>query len=285
MKLNVAAVYANPDQPRKIFEPEALRELGASIRQNGLLQPITVVARKRGKTGRYMIVAGERRYRATVAAGLKTIAANVIKANDEQVAVGAIVENLQRADISQLEEARAFKRMLDAGHTPESLADRLGVKLWRVVNRVKLLDLSPEHLDLFAKGVLEPKQALELARLPAELRPALFAVIKSGQADNFAKLRAFADGIAAAAAQEKLFDLPAPPTKEEVAVLTRFERLIFRLTSACNEGIKDNEVVALRKVDPDRASVVIQQLGLIRKDIERMEKALLHSAAQGALAA
>ena len=81
-----------------------------------------------------------------------------------------------------------------------------------------------------------------------------------------------------------MFDLP-PPTEEEVATLSKFERMVERLTAICNDGIKENEVVVLRKVNPDRAATVVQQLGLIRADLARMERALQHSAAQGALLA
>lgn len=279
-KLLVADVYANPDQPRQVFEPAAVHELAASIRRTGLLQPITV---RPDGAGKFMIVAGERRFRAHQLAGLTTIDCNVVEITDAQLAIGAIVENLQRVDISQLEEARAFGRQVAAGHTAESLAEELGVPLWRVANRLQLLSLSADHLDLFAKGVLSPRQALELAKLPADLRPALFRAISSGQANSDAKLRALAFELVAAASQSTMFGEAPKPTKQETEVLSRFERLIDRLTAACNEGIRDNEVVILKKVDPNRASTVLQQMALIRADLARMEKSLMHSAAQGAL--
>ena len=105
--LLVASVFPNPDQPRKRFDKDALAELAASIKQNGLVQPITVRALP---DDRYMIVAGERRWRAHVLAGLASIEANVIEVSDRERDILAIVENLQRADITPLEEGRDHGR-------------------------------------------------------------------------------------------------------------------------------------------------------------------------------
>ena len=98
-------------------------------------------------------------------------------------------------------------------------------------------------------------------------------MLQAGRCATYARLRAAADGILAAAAQIALFDLP-PPTEEEVATLSKFERMVEKLTAICNDGIQENEVVVLRKVNPDRAATVVQQLGLIRADLARMERAL-----------
>ena len=281
MKLCVGDIYPNPDQPRKRFDEAGLQELAASIKASGLLQPITV---RPDLDGRFMIVAGERRWRAHQLAGLPTIEANVVAVSDDELAIAAIVENLQRQDITPLEEAFAFRRMIDQGYSVESLALRLGLKQpHRISDRLQLLRLAPQYLDLFRKGHLTPSQAFELSRLDPAGQAALFAMLSTGRCDTYARLRAAADGILAAAAQIALFDLPPPPTDEEVATLSKFERMVEKLTAICNDGIKENEVVVLRKVNPDRAATVVQQLGLIRSDLARMEKALQHSAAQGAL--
>ena len=280
MKLSVSAVYPNPDQPRKRFDDAGLHDLAASIKASGLLQPITV---RPDDAGRFMIVAGERRWRAHQLAGLPTIEANLVAVSDDELAIAAIVENLQRQDITPLEEAFAFQRMIDQGYSVEALALRLGLKQpHRISDRLQLLRLAPDYLDLFRKGHLTPSQAFELSRLDPAGQVALFAMLQAGRCDTYARLRAAADGILAAAAQIALFDLP-PPTEEEVATLSKFERMVEKLTAICNDGIKENEVVVLRKVNPDRAATVVQQLGLIRADLARMERALQHSAAQGAL--
>ena len=282
MRLPISAVYPNPDQPRKRFDEAGLQELAASIKASGLLQPITV---RPDPDGRFMIVAGERRWRAHQLAGLTEIEANVVAVSDDELAIAAIVENLQRQDITPLEEAFAFRRMIEQGYSVEGLAHRLGLKQpHRISDRLQLLRLAPDYLNLFQHGHLTPSQAFEISRLDPAGQAALFAMLQSGRCDTYARLRAAADGILAAAAQISMFDnMPPPPTEEEVATLSKFERMVEKLIGICNDGIKENEVVVLRKVNPDRAATVVQQLGLIRADLARMEKALQHSAAQGAL--
>jgi len=294
MKIAITQIQPNPDQPRKRFEPVALAELAESIKQNGLLQPITVrrTSPLRGAGGRftpaadarYLIVAGERRWRAHELAGLAEVECNVIEMTDDAVAINAIVENLQRVDITPLEEARAFQRMIEAGYTPVTLAQRLGIKQpHRVTDRLQLMRLRPDYQDLLERGAIAPSQAFELSRLEIGAQRVLFEMIRAGRCDTYAKLRAAADGLVAAAQQASMFELPPPPTDEELATLTKFERMIERLIGACNDGIHDNEVVILKKINPNRASTIVQQLGMIRTALGHMEKALQHSAAQGAL--
>ena len=128
--LPISKGYPNPDQPRKVFDEKKLQELAASILEQGLLQPIRV---RRDRDGRFMIVAGERRYRALLV-GLDSIA--VVVADNDEVADQAIIENLQRADITPLEEARAYQKRLDAAYSVEQLAVRLGMKQpWRIIER------------------------------------------------------------------------------------------------------------------------------------------------------
>lgn len=283
MTLRVDRVCPNPNQPRTHFEPVALQELADSIKQNGLLQPITVRCLVPGD--RYLIVAGERRWRAHQLAGIDTIEANVHdNMTDDQLAVNAIVENLQRVDITALEEALAFQRMLDAGYTPETLAHRLGMKQpHRVRDRVQLLRLAPDLLQLLERRTLTPSQAFELSRLGAGGQQALFRMIRDGRCETYNKLRAAADGLLEAEQQIGMFDLPPPPTDEEQAALTRFERLVERLVDVCRDGMRDNEIVVLKKINPGRAGTIVQQFGLIRSQLAMMERALQMSAAQAAL--
>lgn len=152
LRLTTASVIPNPNQPRRRFDQEALAELAASIKANGLIQPITVrlfrpyqphaiVGDDRNPMPQYMIVAGERRWCAHVLAGLEAIDANLIEITDSERDILAIVENLQRADITPLEEGRAFQRVLDTGVTAQELADRLGLKQpWRITDRTARQD-------------------------------------------------------------------------------------------------------------------------------------------------
>ena len=276
-ELPVEAVVPNPDQPRKKFDRAALEELAASINRNGLMQPIQV---KPLDPGRWAIIAGERRWRAHKIAGLPTIRAIVAEVDEAQRDILAIIENLQRVDITPLEEARAFQRMLDKGYSVEELAQRLGIKQpWRITERTQLLTLAPEYLDLFEKGHLTPSQAFEISRLPAAQQPVLFAMVRDGRCENYTQLRAAADGLVAAASQGALFDLPKP-NREEAELLTRFEKRIEAVVRLVGEGFKDNEIVAMRKIHPHRAAIVVEQLALIRKHLALVEREMQKAAAQ-----
>ena len=282
MKLQTASVIPNPDQPRKRFNPEALAELAASIKENGLIQPITVRARPEG---RYMIVAGERRWRAHVLAGLETIEANLIEITDSERDILAIVENLQRADITPLEEGRAFQRVLDTGVTAEELADRLGLKQpWRITERTALLRLNPSYLDLLEKGHLSPSQGTELARLDQHDQDTLFGLIRDGRCETYAKLRAAADALIAAASQGGFFEKPKVSAAEAKA-LSAFEAKIEQIVRMVASGFKDNEVVALQKINPHRAGIVAEQIGLISKHLKQIEREIQKVVAQGEIIA
>jgi hypothetical protein len=128
-EVNLSLIYPNSSQPRKFFPKEALEELALSIQEQGLIEPLVVTPRD----GKFMLVAGERRWRAAHIAGLAKVPVRVLEADDRQVAEMALVENLQRQDLTPLEEARAFQAMLDSGYTKEELARKLGFKqVWRV---------------------------------------------------------------------------------------------------------------------------------------------------------
>ncbi|MBE0615169.1 MAG: ParB/RepB/Spo0J family partition protein [Burkholderiales bacterium] len=278
MKLHTASVIPNPDQPRKRFNPEALAELAASINANGLIQPITVRALPED---RYMIVAGERRWRAHVLAGLDTIEANLIEITDSERDILAIVENLQRADITPLEEGRAFQRVLDTGVTAQELADRIGLKQpWRITERTALLRLNPSYLNLLEKGHLSPSQGTELARLDQHDQDTLFGLIRDGRCETYAKLRAAADALIAAASQGGFFEKPKVSAAEAKA-LSAFEAKIEQIVRMVASGFKDNEVVALQKINPHRAGIVAEQIGLISKHLKQIEREIQKVVAQG----
>jgi len=277
MKLQTASVFPNPDQPRKRFEPQALAELAASIKENGLLQPITVRALP---DGRYMIVAGERRWRAHVLAGLETIEANIVEVTDGERDILAIIENLQRADITPLEEGRAFQRILDTGVTAGELAHRLGLKQpWRITERTALLRLNPAYLELAEKGHLTPSQSTELARLEPHDQDTLFRMIRDGRCDTYAKLRAAAEALLAAASQGGFFDKPKV-TAAEAKELSAFEAKIEQIVRLVASGFKDNEVVALKKINPYRAGIVVNQIGLITRHLKQIEREIQKVAVQ-----
>jgi ParB family transcriptional regulator, chromosome partitioning protein len=158
-----AAITPNQNQPRKTFDDEALASLSASIRQLGLLQPV-VVRRKQG--GGYELVMGERRWRAAQRAGLTTIPALIIETDERGALERALVENIHRQDLNPIEEAAAYKQLLDeAGLTHEQLAERVGLSRPAVTNSMRLLDLPDGVQALVMAGKLSAGHARALLAL------------------------------------------------------------------------------------------------------------------------
>ncbi|HZO08224.1 MAG TPA: ParB/RepB/Spo0J family partition protein, partial [Myxococcota bacterium] len=152
----------NPYQPRLTIDPERLAELAASIRASGIVQPILV--RRRGE--RYQIIAGERRWRAAEAAGLASVPVSVREVKDEQLLELALVENVQRQELSPLEEAQAFQRLQgELGLSQEEIARRVGRDRTTVANTVRLLKLPRELRELLTLGRLDAGHARALLAL------------------------------------------------------------------------------------------------------------------------
>jgi ParB family chromosome partitioning protein len=158
-EIEIALIDNNLDQPRKNFDPTALKELSESIKTYGVIQPILVVP----KGDRYMIVAGERRFRASKLAGLKKIPAVVREYTPQQVQEISLLENIQREDLNPIETAKAMKELLsNYGWTQEELADRLGKSRPVVANFIRLLSLCPEVIALIESGKLSAGHARSL---------------------------------------------------------------------------------------------------------------------------
>ena len=158
--LPVTKVEPRQEQPREIFDEEALQELADSISRYGLIQPIT--ARKLD-SGYYQIIAGERRWRAARMAGLTEVPVRVIEADDRRVAELALVENLQREDLNPIEEARGYRALIDEyGLTQDEAAKSVGRSRPAVANAMRLLSLCPSVLELVEKGKLSAGHARAL---------------------------------------------------------------------------------------------------------------------------
>ena len=162
-KLKISLVDPKRDQPRKYFDKEALEQLAASIAENGLLQPILV--REYGD-GRYQIIAGERRFRASKLAGLTEIPAIVLEKDDKKAAQIALIENIQREDLNPLEEAMAYKALAEEyDMTQEELSAKVGKSRSSIANSLRLLDLPDEILTLVASKELSAGHARTLLGL------------------------------------------------------------------------------------------------------------------------
>ena len=159
VELMLSDIDTNVNQPRKHFDDKALSELSASIKVHGVIQPIIVV--KKGE--RYMIIAGERRFRASKLAGLTTIPAIIKNYSESEIAEVSLLENLQREDLNPMECAKAMKKLMtDFGWTQEKVADRLGKSRPVVANTIRLLNLEPEVIALIEQGKISAGHARSL---------------------------------------------------------------------------------------------------------------------------
>ena len=163
LEISVDNIMPNPAQPRRNFSQQELQELAASIRTNGLLQPLTV----RKVAGGYELIAGERRLRACKLAGLKNVSCIVNECDERQSAIFAMLENLQRQDLQLFEEAEGIQRLISEwGITQEEAALRLGKSQSTLANKMRLLKLSPEERDAICKAGLTERHARALLRIP-----------------------------------------------------------------------------------------------------------------------
>lgn len=165
ISINVGRIFANTYQPRKFFNEEALIELSESIKQYGIIQPITV--RKRGEN--FELVAGERRWRAARIAELECVPCNVIEITDTQSAEIALLENLQREDLNFIEESEAYYNLIhDHKFTQDELAKRMGKKQSTIANKLRLLKLSSDIRNICIENKLTERHARALLILPNE---------------------------------------------------------------------------------------------------------------------
>lgn len=157
LTLPIAKVEPRSEQPREYFNQEALEALADSIRQYGLIQPITV---RKLDSGYYQIIAGERRWRASRLAGLTEVPVRVIEADDRRTAELALVENLQREDLNPIEEAKGYKLLIEEyGLTQEEAARSVGRSRPAVTNAMRLLMLAPQVMEMVEKGELSAGHA------------------------------------------------------------------------------------------------------------------------------
>jgi ParB family chromosome partitioning protein len=163
-QIPVSKIHPNPSQPRTEFDPEALTELAESVSRNGIIQPIIV----RPDADGYQLIAGERRWRAAAQAGLATIPAIVRTATDSESLELALIENIQRQDLNPIEQAKAYKDLIERfALTQDDAAARLGKKRSSVANMLRLLDLPQDIQDAVSRGTLSMGHARALLALPS----------------------------------------------------------------------------------------------------------------------
>ncbi len=164
-------LYPNPDQPRKSFDENAMNDLANSIREHGIISPIVV---NRGENGKYMIIAGERRYRAAKMAGLERMPVIIRNYTEKEVQEISLIENLQREDLNPIEAAYGMKRLMEEySLTQEVLAERLGKSRPAIANTLRLLTLDDDVITLVREGKLSSGHARTLVPVPKDEQSAL----------------------------------------------------------------------------------------------------------------
>ena len=189
-EIAISEIIPNPTQPRTKFDDEALQELADSIRQLGVIQPITV---KKTDDGKYIIISGERRWRASQIVGLENLPAYIREADDENLHAMALVENIQRQDLNAIEIALGMQRLIEeCGLTQEAMADKVGKKRSTVSNYMRLLNLPNEVQLALKEGLITMGHAKAIAGIEADKQVwALKRCIKKGlsvrQAEELAR--------------------------------------------------------------------------------------------------
>lgn len=290
-RIPLTQIERNPDQPRQFFDEEALRELADSIGRHGLMQAITVrkiEAPAKGQKARYMIVAGERRFRAhqlLAADGAlgetPVIMCEVVEIDENEMHLRAIIENLQRADVTPLEEARAFAAMLDRGWTRQQLAKDVGCHINTVGQRLALLQLDSSIQALVDSGQFSLTIAWHLTNAPKDDQLKIVRLWNQGKLTTPAGVGAAVVELRERRSQPEMFSgaEARKPSQADVAALGRVEGMVERIVSAISSGWKDGEFVAVKTVDPNRASHLADTIAAAQKTLRNMEAQL--RAAQG----
>lgn len=250
--LSISEIVRNPNQPRKTFDEDKLAELADSIRQNGVLQPILV--RRKGQ--KYEVVAGERRYQASKLAGLKEIPAVVREIDDDKVFQLALIENLQRSDLSPIEEAKGYKQLLTSRSlTQEDLAKILSKSRSAIANTLRLMDLPVEVQHMMEQGLLTAGHARAILAVPSEegrIKLAKKVVTESltvRQTENLAPL----------------FSVEHTETRTRVAAPQSFKRAARELRKMLDTNVKVKQVRGKNKIeiefkDEDELARILAQI-------------------------
>ena len=273
--MSLDKIFPNPDQPRKEFSQKKLDELARSIRENGLLEPIVITPRGE----RFMIVAGERRYRASRLAGLAEIPVRVLEADDRTVAELALLENLQREDLNLIEEAKAYQNLMTLGLTLEQVAQKMGYERpWRVTYRLDLLNLAPVYQRYLVDGRLTPSQAYEMSRLPESGQHLVMKKLEEGSSlDSYARLRAYVNALLVPPPEQATIGLEMDA--DEAAVGRRYDQLIERLVAFATGSFSKKDLKILPRVVTSNLDVNIQRIDLIISELQKIKKAMVQAQA------
>jgi ParB family chromosome partitioning protein len=265
-EIELSKIVPNPDQPRHDFDEESLTELATSIKALGLVQPITL--RETGKD-KYQIISGERRYRASLKAGLTTVPAYVKKASDENVMEMALIENIQREDLNAIEIALAFQTLIELYNlTQEKLSERIGKKRATIANFLRLLKLPAEiqmglkdkKIDMgHAKLLLSLEDASTQLMVYEQIVEYNFSVRKTEEI-----IRALNDESAPEPTQEPVLKKKAK-TPDDYQLLKKHLSDFFSSKVAFNINDKGEGKITIPFTSPDDLERIIQLLDTIKR--------------------
>ena len=253
-EIPIDAIDPNPDQPRRVFDTEQLAALADSIRQHGVLQP--VVVRRAGD--RYELVVGERRWRATRAAGHATIPAVIADVDDEDRLALALIENVQRSDLNAIELAEAFRALADTGATQEEIGRRVGLDRSSVANHLRLLELPREF-----------QEDVEAARLSAGHAKVLLAVVNPERRRHL-RDRIVGEGLSVRAAEGLGRGLPGETRSRKRKPRSPADPDLQRVVDALRQRLQTRVRI---HGEPTRGRIEIEYFGA--DDLQRVAAILL----------
>jgi len=271
--LDAELCYGNPNQPRKLFKKTELQELADSIKEAGQLQAGKV---RPDGNGKYMIIMGERRWRACKIAGVQYKAV-VVEIDDDTLALQAIIENEQRADVTPMEASRSYQVQIDKGLELKELARKIGRRPSYVQARIDLLKLNPLHQMALDQGGLTIGQANQLARLSSSGQDALVKMINDETVKSYKDVCNAADAILNAEQQSgfELLPLEKPLTETEKKSVNKIEKAILQAEKILNKGFsKDGEVKIYERINPNQALKLAETIVLIKRHLTLLENDL-----------
>lgn len=257
----IADIEPNPLQPRREFDEETLAELSASIAQLGVIQPVTL---KRREDGKYMIISGERRWRASQMAGLETLPAYIREVEDEDLHAMALVENIQRQDLNAIEIALGMQRLIEeCGLTQEAMAVKVGKKRSTVSNYMRLLNMPSEVQLALKEGIISMGHAKAIAALDDEMQlKALKRCVKKGLSVRQAE--ALARKFAQEVESQGVTDVDADEYPES------YSRLVEELERVLSENISIKRTksgssrITIECANDGEVEMLISKLGKIK---------------------
>ena len=235
VEVQIEGIYPNASQPRTYFDQRALNDLAQSIRNLGVIQPITV--RKEGD--KFEIISGERRYRASKIAGLETIPAYIRLVNDQELLEMALVENIQREDLDAIEVALTYQRLLDEiGLTQESLSQRVGKERSTITNSIRLLRLTPEVQNAIRSGEISAGHGRAIISL------------EDPEAQNYLFRKIIREGLNVRQAELASTEIKNPEKKSEPKAKTALPNSLKRVQKSLADALDVNvEIKASGKGD------------------------------------